>query len=195
MKNIDYNYKERIENFIFNNNWIEPPLYYNNMGKTLRFDLESKSEKESILLIKNIFNDIFFENSKMFIIFYGSKYVHWQKGKKYIKLFKFKKILKKNFVSKNDDYDIEDLNYVVVGMIRTKNFKFNHYIKDYLEDEQTCQIALISLKKGVALNLYDSRGFDVLSLDKNFLKMLFKKYEKDIIEYNKKEIVEFLNIE
>lgn len=30
----------------------------------------------------------------------------------------------------------------------------------------------------------DSRGFDVLSADKEFLKMLFNKYKKDIVDFD-----------
>ena len=39
--------KERIEEFIFKENYLVAPLYYHNLGKVLRFDLESRSEKES----------------------------------------------------------------------------------------------------------------------------------------------------
>ena len=45
-------------------------------------------------------------------------------------------------------------------------------------------MAFISLKKGTTIQLYDSRGFDVLSADKEFLKMLFNKYKKDIVDFD-----------
>jgi len=199
MSKADKNYKERIEEYLFEKNWIEAPLFHNNKGKVLRFDLESKSETGSAELIKNMFDDLFFENSDMLVVFYGNVdktnrqgNIEWQLGKRYFKRFSLKKILQKNYTSKNEDSGDENP-YLVVCLTKRCKFNLKKLLSEYLEDEHTCQMAFISLKKGATIQLYDSRGLDLMSVDKNFLKMLYKKYEQDIIEFNKKEITESLD--
>ena len=187
----NHNYKERIDEFLFKKNWIEAPVYYNNKGKVLRFDLLSKSETGSVKFIKNIFDDVFYIDNEMIIIFYGTKLNSWRKGKKYFKFLSLKKIFVTKYESKIDDMQDEDP-YIVACLSKVNKFKFSKYLVDYLADKQSCQIAFISLKKGVALQMYDSRGFDLLSVDKDFLKFLYKKYNYFIIEYDRKEILENL---
>ena len=97
MNNFRKNYLERIKQFLFEENWIEPPLLTNYNHKVLRFDLESKPETGSAQLIKNILDDIFYVNSDMIVIFYGNKWIRWRNGKKYFKKFSLKKILYKKY--------------------------------------------------------------------------------------------------
>ena len=158
MNNVRNNYLKRLKKFIFDDNWIEPPLLINNRNKVLRFDIESKSETDSVKLIKNIFDDIFYVNSEMFIIFYGYKWHCWKQGKKYFKKFSLNKI----FYTKRN------------------KLKMNKYLLDYLSDEQSCQMAFISLKKGAAIQMYDSRGLDLLSLDNKLLSFFRAKYKSYI---------------
>lgn len=73
MSFIDFNFAERLERYLFEDNWIEPPVYHNNKGKTIRFDLESNSEMEVVKLIDNVFNDIFSIYGDIFVVFYGSE--------------------------------------------------------------------------------------------------------------------------
>ena len=60
--------------FIFDRNWLEPPLFYNNNGKVLRFDLVSKPENESYRKICDVFDDLFAEEV-MFIPFFSAQKV------------------------------------------------------------------------------------------------------------------------
>lgn len=191
MKKTDCDSKERIEKYLFEDNCLEPPIFHNNKGKTLRFDLESKSETKNAELVENIFSDLFFESSKMFVVFYGDLWSKWRTGKRYFKMFSLKRILLKSYTSRNEDYT-EDKPYLAVCLTDRSKFKLKKYLSDYLEDEQACQMAFISLKKGSTIQLYDSRGFDLLSADKDFLRRLYVKYEENIIEYNREEIKEAL---
>lgn len=176
MNNFRKNYLERIKKFLFDDNWIEPPLLNNNNHKVLRFDLESKSETGSVKLIKNILDDVFYVNSDMFIVFYAYKWHSWKKGKKYFKKFSLKRIFYSNYISKNNDLD-DACPYIVVCLTKRDKLKINKYIIDYLQDEQNCQICFISLKKGVAIQMYDSRGLDLLSLDNKLLSFFREKYK------------------
>ena len=140
-------------------------------------------------MISNVFDDVFYSDSKMFVAFYGDKSndnkhnLNWKRGKKFFKKFSTKKILCKKYLSKVDDSG-EENPYVVICSSNRKNFKFKKFLTKYFADEQICQMAFISLKKGTTIQLYDSRGFDVLSADKEFLKMLFNKYKKDIVDFD-----------
>ncbi|MCL2817094.1 MAG: DUF3885 domain-containing protein [Clostridiales bacterium] len=166
----------------------------------MRFDLESKPETKSAELIKSVFDDLFFEDSDMIVVFYGNvdkTYKEgnhkWQVGKRYFKKFSLKKILQKSYTSKDEDSGDENP-YLVACLTKRNKFNLKKFLSGYLEDEQSCQMAFVSLKKGATIQLYDSRGFDLLSADKDLLKLLYKRYEEDIIEYNREEIREALDI-
>ncbi len=193
MKKVNYNYKDRIEKFLFETNWIEIPLYFNNFGKTIRFDVESKPESEKVELIKTVFNDLFHENGNLFVIFYGSTNCNWRAGKKYFKRFSLKKITRKKYSSRDEDPADENY-YIVACLVRKRAFKFYKFISDYLEDDQKCQLAFANLRNGSAVQFYDCRGFDLFSEDKDFLKELYYKHEKHILEFNRKEIFESLDL-
>ena len=40
--------------------------------------------------------------------------------------------------------------------------------------------------------MYDSRGFDLLSIDQDFLQLLYKKYEKNVVEFNNEKILKII---
>ena len=179
----DENYKERLLKYIFEYTWLEPPLFRYNEGKILYFDVESKPETQTAQLIKSVFDDVFFIGSKLFVVFYcytdpmfRKLRCDWKDGKKYFKRFSLKKILRKRYKSKNEDND--ENNYIVVCLTERSSFKFKEFLTDYLEDEQNCQMAFLSLKKGTAIQLPDSRGFNLVSTDQDFLSFLHKKHEK-----------------
>lgn len=71
MSGVKFEYNDILKEYLFKNNWIEAPLYYNNPGKTLRFDLISKPETESAEKIFSVFDDLFTDGSDMFVVFYG----------------------------------------------------------------------------------------------------------------------------
>ena len=72
----------------------------------------------------------------------------------------------------------DENNYIVVCLTERSSFKFKEFLTDYLEDEQNCQMAFLSLKKGTAIQMPDSRGVNLVSTDQDFLSFLHKKYEK-----------------
>lgn len=177
---IEYS-KESFESFIFVQNWIEPPLLFNNEGKVLRFDLVSKPERESYQRINQVFDDLFVEDSYVYVIFYGSKDISWRAGKKYFKMFSLKKILKKAYLSRDNEMNDENP-YLVVCETKTTNFKKKKYFSDYLRGEQKACMVFISRKKSSALHFYDNRGFDFLSDDEDFLNLINNRYSDYLIK-------------
>lgn len=115
---------------------------------------------------------------------------NWKNGKKYFKKFGLKKVLYKNYKSKDEDND--EKNYLVVCVTTRNIFNLKKYLADYLEDKQVCQMAFLSLKKGATIQMYDSRGFDLLSIDQDFLQLLYKKYEKNVVEFNNEKILKII---
>ena len=182
---------EDIKRFLFEENWIEAPLYHNNKGKTIRFDLVPKLKKERKKLINQMISDLFPLQEKFFVVFYGTIEFHWREGKKYCKASKLERITEKAFETKLEDPGDEGYHCVVCS-IKRKYFNFRRFFRDYLRDDG-CQMAFFNQEKTV-IQFYDSRGFDVLSNNKEFLKELYKKYEKDVIEYNRLEIIEALGL-
>ena len=179
----DENYKERLLKYIFEYTWLEPPLFRYNEGKILYFDVESKPETQTAQLIKSVFDDVFFIGSKLFVIFYGFTNpicrrfkCNWKIGKKYFKRFSLKKILRKKYKSKDEDNFTN--NYVVACLTKRSSFRFEKFLADYLEDAPDCEMTFLSLKKGTAIQFPDSRGFNLVSTDQDFLSFLHKKYEK-----------------
>ena len=122
MKKIEYS-QESFESFILDRNWIEPPLFYNNEGKELRFDLVSKPEGESYRKINQFFDDLFTEGSYVYIVFYGSKDINWKIGKNYFKLFSLKRILKQSYNSKDEELE-DDNPYLIVCETKARGSLF-----------------------------------------------------------------------
>lgn len=71
--------------------------------------------------------------------------------------------------------------YIVACYTKRSKLKLEKYLTDYLRDEQACQMAFISLKKGIAVQLYDSRGGDCLVSDVRFKDLLFEKYKAYLV--------------
>ena len=172
---------ESFETFIFDRNWIEPPLFYNNPSKVLRFNLISQPECESYKLLCNSFDDVFAIGSDVYIVFYGTKDRSWKGGKHYFKPFSFKKLLRKSYESRDDDLRDENP-YIVLCKSRKEAVKRTKYFVEYLRGEQNSCMVFISRKKSVALHYYDNRGFDLQCEDVDFLKLMQNRYSAYLID-------------
>ncbi len=184
---------DSIRSFLFEENWLEPPLYHNNLGKTLRFDLIGKPETESYQLVLDFLSDLFINESYMYVIFYCNK--HSPLNKRYFRPFAVKKLFKANYLPKTDEEKNEEQPHMIVGLTKRKYFKAEKYFGEYLRGEQASLMAFVSLKKGAVLQFYDQRGFDLFSTDLNFLRMEYSRHSEYIIEYNREEIRKALALE
>jgi len=179
--------KDSFIDILFDRNSIEPPIFYNNPGKALRFDLINKPEKDNFNFLNSIFDDLFVENSHMYVVFFGARNSHWKTGH-YFKPFSLKKILKHSYVSRDKDV-IDEKPYVVVCQTRRKYFNSKKYFMEYLNNELKSSMLFLSRKLGAIIQFYDNRGVDLLCEEKDFRKTMFERYEKYIIEYDREEIV------
>ena len=132
MSGVKFEYNDILKEYLFKNNWIEAPLYYNNLGKTLRFDLISKPETESVEKIFSVFDDLFMDSSDMFVVFYGGGGIGWWSSKHYFQWGKLKKLFLEKYNSKAASDWVEPYTYVVVYQTQRKFFKLKKYLDDYL---------------------------------------------------------------
>lgn len=187
-------YNNRIINYMFNDNFIEVPVFYNNIGKSIRFSLESKLEQRKYKLITNLFDDIFYKYGDMIIIVFGDtdpkhrifRDINPKLAKKYFKSFSLKKITKKVYykTKKNPDYFVIDSPFYIAYLSKVSDFNINKYLKELYESNIDVNIVFLEVKHGVAIHFYDDRGFDIVCEDKEFAKYLYKKYKDDIMSCN-----------
>jgi hypothetical protein len=69
--------------------------------------------------------------------------------------------------------------------------KFFYSIYNYKTD---CSMIFYDPQSQTALNMYDERGFDIISKDKEFLKEIYNKFSSWILDYNRREIIKKLGI-
>lgn len=178
-------YKDRIQSIMFEENWIEVPLFYNNAGKSIRFLLESKLEQDKYNLIINILYDVFYKYGDIIIIAFGDKGINHRGVYDYFKLFSLKKMFKKHYESKLDPtWVCFEKPYYVSYLSKMSKFKINKYLKHLYDCQNTVELILLNVRKGVAIHFYDDRGFDIVCEDKIFAKYLFEKYKKDVMKCN-----------
>lgn len=95
----------------------------------------------------------------MLVVLYGCKHIRASSGRsKYFNVMRMRRIFKQHFESRDKfNYDKDDNPYIVAYKTNRKYFKLEKYLADYFADEQFVNMVIITLKKGVALQTYDSR--------------------------------------
>ncbi len=182
---------ECIKEFLFEQHWMEVPLYYNNFGYVIRFDLRSKSASKNYKLVNDCLSDLFVDESYMMVIFNCCDSI--KPDKKYFMPFTLKKLFKYVYISKDKDDDSNP--YVVAYLTKRKYFKSKKYFDDYFSHDRTISMFFYDFERGALIDFYDARGFDIFSEDKDFLRYMFNTYEQDIIDYNKDEMRDFLSLQ
>ena len=179
------NYKERLITFIFERNWIELPLFYNNADdEVMRFDFESKPETYCANTIREVFDDVFFQDSELLVILYGTNSTPAGCGKS--KYFSHMRKIFKKYYKSRDEYVFDDEEpYIIAYRTNRKHFDLDKYLADYFCDDQRINAISISLKKGVAISLYDCRGMDLVINDPVFCDIMKKKYAEFLMMKDK----------
>lgn len=178
-------YIDKIPKYMFEDNFIECPLFYNNEGKSIRFLLESKLEQRKYELITNVFYDVFYKYGDMVCVAFGDKGYNMSGVKKYFKIFSLKKITKKFYNSKLDPkYFVINKPFYIAYVSKVSDFKIDKYLKDLYETQLEADLVFLEVSSGIALHFYDYRGFDIVCEDKEFAKYLYDKYKEDIMECN-----------
>ncbi len=141
------NYKERLLKFIFERNWIELPLFYNTADdEVMRFDFKSKPETYCANTIREVVDDVFFEDSEMLVILYGNNDFNTAYSKR--RYFRRMRRIFKQYYKSRDEYNFDESEpYIVAYRTNRKHFNLNKYLADYFCDDQRVDAVFASFYK------------------------------------------------
>lgn len=156
--------------------------------------------KEIHYRTKSIFNFLFNDNDTIWLIASVSNY----KNSKEIDLPNIKRFLinekiiynlKCNTVPYEYDEDDTEMRTVQYSLkLNKKDMRLKYLIeaignKDFAKKPKiNCNLSFVNETKGILFHMYDDRGCDVYSLNKDVLLPLYHKFRKWILDYNRIEI-------
>ncbi len=188
----------------FNGLIVKQPLFYN-WPIGLRFNLQTNSSDkkeyfdEVIRRSTKLFEKAFDQTDNLFIIFIQFK---WRRRKIRFGNYFFKQI--KGLNKREIDYkritrlyeknDIDDIWNVAIIKATGDRLNFTETFKaiankDFSRDPNIPgQIYLINLDKKIIFNMYDDRGLDIVSADKEALKPLYAAFDHWLLDYDRAEM-------
>lgn len=188
----------------FNGLIVKQPLFYNwTIG--LRFNLQTSSpDKEEYFdeVIKRtttLYQKTFDPTDNLLIVFIQFK---WKRRKIRFRNYFFKQI--KGLNREEIDYrrinrlyeknDIDDIWNAATIKITADRLNYTETFRaianvDFARDPNIQgQVYLINTDKKIIFNMYDDRGLDIISTDKEFLKSLYKTFDSWLLDYDRDEM-------
>ncbi len=191
---------------------LRKPLFYSwDFG--LRFDLQvgetdtDEYFQEVTWRASTIFQTAFDDSDKVFLVFMDYKY---NRRKIRFSNFTFKQIdnLQKNEISYSkevrlyepkDKFDIRNIAIIklTADRINYKNILTAIGHTDFPPRQPTLdengfltgkEVYFINIEKKLIFHMYDDRGLDLISADKEMLRPIYKKFNDWILDYDRKQI-------
>lgn len=171
---------------------IDMPLYLNNQKQAIKFDFEKYDDKTTKTVVKEILQ-LLFENTYFWVCEYGGNSSRTYCEKKLIKA-KIKDVMTIPYISSIDPEDFEYPNNSITCIhISMSEFDLESYTKYVMSSDFISNtIFLIDDERYIAVNMYDRRGMDIATVDRQILKGLYAKYDKYISEYYLNNILEIV---
>ena len=188
----------------FNGLTVKQPLFYN-WPTGLRFNLQTTSpDKEEYFdeVIKRtttLFAKTFDLTDNLFIVFIQFK---WKRRKIRFRNYFFKQI--KGLNKREIDYkritrlyeknDIDDIWNVATIKATADRLNYNETFRaiantDFSREPNIPgQVYLINVDKKIIFNMYDDRGLDIISTDKEVLKPLYAAFDNWLLDYDRDEM-------
>lgn len=191
---------------------LKQPLF-NNWNFGLRFDLqfgETNTDeyfKEVTRRACTIFQTAFDSSDEIFLIFMDYKY---KRRKIRFSNFTFKQItsLKKiepsyskaiSIYDPSDRFDIRNIAIIkltaerinhknILSAIGHSDFPPRQPSLDHNRPLSNKEIYFVNINKKLIFHMYDDRGLDLISADKETLKPIYKKHKDWLLEYDRKQI-------
>jgi len=183
---------------------VKQPLFYNwTIG--LRFNLQTSSpDKEEYFdeVLKRattLFQKTFDPSDNLLIVFIQFK---WKRRKIRFKNYFFKQI--KGLNKEEIDYrrinrlyeknDIDDIWNVATIKVKADRLNYTETFRaianvDFARDPNIQgQVYIINADKNIIFNMYDDRGLDIISTDKELLKSLYKTFDSWLLDYDRDEM-------
>ena len=165
--------------FITNDLHVDIPLYYNNLGKAVKFDFENVDTERTENVIETVIH-ILFTDRPFWVCEYGSITGSGILGSGLFTVCPKIEVIP--YVSSVDKDDFE-YDHDAIACVHTNidTFSIRNYISYVLEYEFISNtIFLIDEVKGIALYAYDRRGMDIAATDDALLEQLLEKFSSYI---------------
>lgn len=161
--------------FITTDLHVDIPLFYNNIGKSIKFDFEDVDVERASNVIEEVIH-LLFAKRPLWVCEYGSI-----TGSGMLDNGLFSTCPKIEIIPyiSSVDKDYFEYDHDAIACVRTNidTFCVRKYIAYVLEYEFISNtIFLIDEVKGIALYAYDRRGMDIAARDNAVLRQLLKKF-------------------
>ena len=165
--------------FITKDLHVDIPLYYNNLGKAIKFDFENVDTECAENIIETVIH-ILFADRPFWVCEYGSITGSEILGNELFSTCpKIEVIPYISSVDKDDfEYDQDAIACVHTNIETFSVRKYISYVFEYEFISNT--IFLIDEVKGIALYAYDRRGMDIAATDDAILEQLLEKFSSYI---------------
>ncbi len=165
--------------FITKDLHVDIPLYYNNLGKAIKFDFENVDTECAENIIETVIH-ILFADRPFWVCEYGSITGSEILGNElFATCPKIEVIPYISSVDKDDfEYDQDAIACVHTNIETFSVRKYISYVFEYEFISNT--IFLIDEVKGIALYAYDRRGMDIAATDDAILEQLLEKFSSYI---------------
>lgn len=165
--------------FITKDLHVDIPLYYNNLGKAIKFDFENVDTECAENIIETVIH-ILFADRPFWVCEYGSI-----TGSEILGNELFATCPKIEVIPYISSVDKDDFEYAqdAIACVHTniETFSVRKYISYVFEYEFISNtIFLIDEVKGIALYAYDRRGMDIAATDDAILEQLLEKFSSYI---------------
>ncbi len=112
----------------------------------MRFDFESKPETYCANTIREVVDDVSFEDSEMLVILYGNNDFNAAYSKR--RYFRRMRRIFKQYYKSRDEYNFDESEpYIVAYRTNRKHFNLNKYLADYFCDDQRVDAVFASFYK------------------------------------------------
>ncbi|MDR1939714.1 MAG: DUF3885 domain-containing protein [Clostridiales bacterium] len=184
-KNLKRLYRQLTEDI-----WIEMPLYYYNLGRSIRFEIAEHGqyeEKNIMSFILSLCNDMFFSD-KLIAVQITDAEVRCIKTISNLLGENNKSRFVYTFMSKAEDEDYQVMQKARVYIINNNEDVLKVLLSRAYEMKLDSQLFLVDVNQKCAINIYDERGCDVVILDTTIRRTIYNKYSDWVFEYNREEI-------
>ncbi|WP_373600704.1 DUF3885 domain-containing protein [Paraclostridium bifermentans] len=208
---------ESLENYMkvnLPNLTISMPLFYNSeIG--IRFEIgdsnidyfEEKTKYMNGVYMKSIvlFEEVFNPNTDIYIVVNASRWIddeidenkEKEKLHKYIKnkeLYNTIEGIKLSYIYKDNDDEDESITFRYCLDCKLKDIKYRELLKSIGNQDMGIkpsfydEVYFINKNENIIYHLYDDRGLDIVSSKAASIKHIYDKYNKWILDYDRKRI-------
>lgn len=177
---------EMIKGFISGELTIDHPLFKTNESNGCQFSVEDRPIRERIEMITEVMSWLI-DECTLFFAQYGAIGIDYRIVKRYCRS-KYPQIYCFDYYSPTSDPEWWEYWNNNISYIRMKNeeFKVHNFVSDIMRSKgDTNDYFLLVPEKSSAISVYDCRGMDLVSTDKELIQMAREYWERMQIKQQK----------